>query len=106
MEQPKQIKKEISSQKTLQVLQNGDITKKAAEILEDQIQQTREQLPVSLKPNHLIEIMNTSKSQVYKLLKRDKIPSAKKLDGLGWRIPRDVFLSWWYGNLAKKEVKL
>lgn len=33
MEQPKQIKKEISSQKTLQVLQNGDITKKAAEIL-------------------------------------------------------------------------
>ena len=75
-----------------------DITLQAKEILELQIEKTRKDYPMSLKPKHLIEIMNASKSQIYEMLAKNEIPSAKKISGLGWRIPRDVFLSWYYGR--------
>ena len=78
-----------------------NITLSAREILEKIINQTAEQLPMSLKVNHVAVIMNCSKRQVYEMLADNNIPGAKKIKGLGWRIPRDPFLAWWYGKGVK-----
>ncbi|MFP4017065.1 MAG: helix-turn-helix domain-containing protein [Halanaerobiales bacterium] len=66
-------------------------------ILKEEIQKTREQLPFSLTVPILAELMGISKRKVYQLLTNGEIPGAKKLMGQ-WRVPRDRFLSWWYGG--------
>jgi hypothetical protein len=82
----------------------NDITLTAREILETKINETADKYPPALKTKHLLEIMNCYKAELYPLLNNGQIPAAKKIPGLGWRIPRDVFLSWWYGN--EQEVKV
>ena len=82
----------------------GNVTLTAREILEKRINKTADKYPPALKPKHLQQIMShkmeglASKTQVNNLLNSGHIPAAKKLPGLGWRIPRDVFLSWWFGR--------
>ena len=86
--------------------ESQNICMKAKEVLEEQIGQSREELPFSLKVKHIVELTNSSKPQVYEMLDRDIIPGAKKVPGLGWRIPRDVFLSWWYGNKLEQKLEM
>ncbi len=69
----------------------------ATQILEKQINQSRQELPFSLKVNHLVVLTNTSQSTIYESLQKGEIPGAKKING-SWRVSRDVFLSWWYGE--------
>jgi len=71
-------------------------------ILENQIEQTRKELPFSLKVKDLAELMNTSEKTVYLRLERDEIPGANKLMGR-WRVPRDLFLAWWFGNTREEN---
>ena len=78
-----------------------NITLTAREILEKRINITAEKYPLSLKTTHLAQLMNCDREQVYVSLRKKEIPGAKKIKGLGWRVPRDVFLAWYYG----KEVQ-
>ena len=67
------------------------------DILEKQVERTREKLPFSLTVNVLAELMGFSHRKVYQLIADGKIPGARKIMG-DWRVPRDVFWSWWYGG--------
>jgi hypothetical protein len=57
--------------------------------------------PVSLKSKDIVKIMNCCRTQGYELLEGGDIPGARKIPGLGWRINRDVFLTWLYGREGK-----
>lgn len=87
-----------------------NIALQAREILEEKINEKIAEYPSSLKPKHLQEILSNekgelySKTQVYELLNNKKIPGAKKIEGMGWRIPALTFFAWWYGN-ENEEVK-
>ena len=52
--------------------------------------------PISLKVKDIIELTGYSQATVYRMLENKEIPGAKKIRG--WRIPRDIFLSWWYSE--------
>lgn len=88
--------------------QQQSITADAREILEKKIDEAIQKYPTGMKPYHLEEIMSCSQSQVYEFLNNYDIPGAKKLPSLGWRIPRETFLAWWYGKevVHKKKKKL
>lgn len=73
------------------------------EALKEMIKDTKESYPVSLKVKDLAEIMNISKKTVYTRLEKEEIPGQNKLMGQ-WRVPRDVFLTWWYGNWYQKKI--
>jgi len=75
-----------------------DITLTAREILEKKIDEAIEKYPETLKAKHAEKIMNCTQPQLNILLNDGEIPGAKKLPGLGWRIPRETFFAWWYGK--------
>lgn len=75
-----------------------DITK---EVLKELVRETRSELPFTLEPKQIIELTGYSRATVYKMLEAGEIPGAKNLRG--WRVPRDVFLAWWYGEEQDNE---
>ncbi|TDO77726.1 excisionase family DNA binding protein [Halanaerobium saccharolyticum] len=83
-----------------------DITIQAREILEEKIEEERMKLPFALTANHLSELLGISKRKVYDAIAAGDIPGAKKINQ-SWRIPRDTFLSWFYGEevIDKKPFK-
>ncbi|SDI96963.1 hypothetical protein SAMN04515654_12158 [Halanaerobium congolense] len=85
--------------------ENRTITVEAKEILEKKIDAAIAKYPTGMKPYHLEEIMSCSKSQVYEFLNNYDIPGAKKLPSLGWRIPRETFLAWWFGEEVVHKTK-
>jgi len=72
------------------------------EKLKESIDDVQSNFPFTLKVKHIVEITNYSSDSIYKLLEKGKIPSAKKI--MGWRVPRDVFLLWWFG-LSEENIK-
>lgn len=66
------------------------------EVIFELVQAEQKKYPFSLKTKDIIEIMNCSQSQAYEALTAGKIPGAKKIDGLGWRINRDILFTWLY----------
>jgi excisionase family DNA binding protein len=82
--------------KSRQVRKLG-ITIKAREILKEKIEEERMKLPFALTANHLSELLGISKRKVYDALAAGDIPGAKKINQ-SWRVPRDTFLSWFYGS--------
>lgn len=60
------------------------------------IREEREKYPFSLSWEHVMELLDISKPTVYKKLKAGEIPGAKYIDGIGWRVNRDLFLTWLY----------
>ena len=79
-----------------------DITIQAREILEEKIEEERMKLPFALTANHLSELLGISKRKVYDAIAAGDIPGAKKINQ-SWRIPRDTFLSWFYGGEVKEK---
>lgn len=55
----------------------------AKEILMELISKEQEKYPFSLKVPHLMELLNASDTAI---------------KGIGWRINRDVFLTWLYSG--------
>jgi excisionase family DNA binding protein len=82
------------------------ITIQAREILKEKIEEERSKLPFALTANHLSELLGISKRKVYDTLAAGDIPGAKKINQ-SWRVPRDTFLSWFYGSevIDKKPFK-
>jgi len=74
-----------------------DITIQARKILEEKIEEERMNLPFALTANHLSKLLGISKRKVYDALAAGDIPGAKKINQ-SWRVPRDTFLSWFYGS--------
>lgn len=62
------------------------------------IEKEQKKYPVSLKVPDLMEILDTSDTTVYLKLRKGEIPGARKISGIGWRINRDIFLTWFYSN--------
>lgn len=79
------------------------IDRTVKETLKECVHETRNDLPMSLKVKHIAEITNTSEKTVYLRLENGEIPGANKIMG-HWRVPRDVFLSWWYGDWFKEKM--
>lgn len=90
---------------TVKKLSQENIDKTLQEVVRESlhkfIQQTRENYPLSLKVEHLVEITGYSENSVYLMLERGSIPGAKKIKG--WRVPRDTFLLWWYGDWFNEQ---
>mgnify|MGYP006311037047 CR=1 FL=1 len=74
-----------------------EIAIQAREILEEKIEKERMKLPFALTANHLSQLLGISKRKVYDALAAGDIPGAKKINQ-SWRVPRDTFLSWFYGS--------
>ena len=70
--------------------------------LKESIEDVQGNFPFSLKVKHMMKITNYSSDSIYKMLEEGKIPSAKKIKG--WRVPRDIFVLWWFG-LSEKNIK-
>lgn len=81
----------------------NNITLTAREILEKKINEAVANYPTALKAKHLPQIMNCHKPEVYRLLEKGRVPGAKKLPGLGWRIPTLPFFAWFYGNRKDEQ---
>jgi hypothetical protein len=75
------------------------------EVLLQLIKAEQEKYPFSLKAKMLPEIMNCEIEQIYRMLAKGEIPGAQKIKGLGWRINRDVLLTWLYSE-NEREVKI
>ena len=67
------------------------------------IDNTRKELPFSLTPSDLIEMLPISSTKIYELLERGIIPG-KKIGGK-WAIPRDQFLAWYHANLIEDGLE-
>ncbi len=72
------------------------------EVLMKLIQREQQKYPFSLKTKNVIELMNCSQTQAYEALERGDIPGARKIPGMGWRINRDVFLTWLYSEEVRE----
>lgn len=70
---------------------------KIQKILKAEIAATRKEFPFSLTVLHLAQITELNTHTIYRRLRKGDIPYANKSMGR-WRVPRDVFLSWWYGS--------
>lgn len=70
----------------------------AKEVLVEMIKAEQQKYPMSLKVKDIIPLLNCSQTQAYEALNACKIPGAKKIEGLGWRINRDIFFTWLYSN--------
>lgn len=89
--------------KTIKVIsgvksKNQTVTVVAREILEKKIDELINKYPSALKPKHIQEIMSCSQTQAYDTLRKGLVPGAKKIEGLGWRIPRETFFIWWFSK--------
>ena len=67
---------------------------KQTSIIENFTNEVRSEYPISLKVKDIIKLTGYSQGSVYRMLECGEIPGAKKIRG--WRVPRDVFLAWWY----------
>ncbi|MFW6015649.1 MAG: helix-turn-helix domain-containing protein [bacterium] len=65
-------------------------------ILVHLVSNAQDKLPFALRVKDLDEMLPISATQIYLMLSSGEIP-AKKLGGK-WIIPRDIFLTWLYGN--------
>jgi len=65
------------------------------------LKKTRSELPFTLSPSDLIELLPFGKTKIYELLNRNIIPS-KKIEGK-WIIPRDKFLTWFYSEFQNND---
>ena len=74
----------------------------AKEVLLELIREDIEKYPFSLKWEHVMKLLDISKPTVYKKLNAGEIPGAICIEGVGWRINRNIFLTWLYS----KEVKI
>jgi|Wag4MinimDraft_11_1082651.scaffolds.fasta_scaffold06142_2 hypothetical protein len=72
-------------------------------VLDERINEKIDDYPSALKPADIMEIMNTSQARTYEALNRGDIPGAKKIKGFGWRIPKETFFVWWYGNNVNEK---
>jgi len=72
-------------------------------VLDERINEKINDYPSALKPADIMEIMNTSQARTYEALNRGDIPGAKKIKGFGWRIPKETFFAWWYGEEVKEK---
>ena len=81
-------------------MQNIELT--AKEVLLELIQAERKKYPASLKVPDIMRLLDTSDVTVYKKLKNGELPGGKKISGIGWRINRDVFLTWLYAKEGQK----
>ena len=71
--------------------------------IEELTNEIRNKYPYSLKVEHIIELTGYSQGTVYRMLDCGEIPGAKKIRG--WRMPRDVFLSWWLSvGIGEDEI--
>lgn len=92
----------ISKQRHMEEMHNitqqgsPDIALTAREILENKIDTAIQKYPTALRPEHIQNILDCSRTSAYTAL--PNIPGAKKIDGLGWRIPKETFFAWWYGK--------
>lgn len=75
----------------------------AKEVLVNLVRENQEKLPFSLKVKDIVELTNTSDTTVYEALTAGKIPGARKIMGV-WRVPRDIFLAWWYGVNLEEDL--
>ncbi len=81
-----------------------EISLTVEKLLREQIEETRRKLPFSLKVIHLKDLLGIGETKVYEALQKDVIPGARKINH-SWRVPRDVFLAWWYGyKLCKDDI--
>lgn len=60
-----------------------------------------EDLPFSLDPPLVAQVLELKLRQVYELLPKGQIPGAKKIGGQ-WRINRDILLEAFRGNRASR----
>ena len=65
-------------------------------VLDELIKKTRAEYPFTLNVSHIIELTGYGQATVYRMLECGEIPGTKKIRG--WRVPRDVFLSWWLAD--------
>ncbi|MBM7623743.1 helix-turn-helix domain-containing protein [Sporohalobacter salinus] len=65
------------------------------------IENSRKELPFSLTPKDVEELLPVSSTKVYTLLERGEIP-ARKIDGK-WAIQRDQFLAWFHGSTINNK---
>lgn len=71
------------------------------------MENTRSEIPFSLKVKEVMKLLNLSKNKVFELIHSGELP-AKKI-GSTWRIPRDQLLAWFYGQQLRgieSEVKV
>ena len=79
----------------------GNDDQESKELLAKMLEEIRRDYPLTLRAEDVSKIMGCkNKTQVYKMVKY--IPGAKKLECLGWRIPRDTFFAWYYFNKGEK----
>ena len=62
------------------------------------VQAEQKKYPIMLKVSQITRMLDTSDVTVYEKLKKGEIPGAKHIPGIGWRITRDVFFTWLYGE--------
>ena len=82
--------------------EKNNFQKAVKETLKDCIQEVREEYPPTLKVKDIANITQLHEKSVYELLNDNKIPGAKKI--MGWRVPRDTFLCWWYGDWYQEKM--
>lgn len=68
------------------------------EVLREKIDIKMKAYPSALRPSDIEEIMNCSKNASYPALRAGEIPGAKKISNLGWRVPKELFFVWWFGD--------
>ena len=76
-----------------------ELTKEA---LKECIMKTRDDLPMSLTTQDLMDILPFGSTKTYELLRTGEIPS-KKVHGK-LVIPRDKFLAWFYTTETNDEI--
>lgn len=90
-----------ATEESKKVKLNKALQQVVRETLQELIQKTRQGYPLSLKVEHLVEITGYSENSVYLMLEKGDVPGAKKIKG--WRVPRDTFLLWWYGDWFNRQ---
>jgi excisionase family DNA binding protein len=75
---------------------NQEIQEMSEKVLKNLIENSRQELPFSLNPKHLKELLPHGETKIYQMLERGEIP-AKKIGGR-WIIQRDQFLIWYHGK--------
>jgi predicted DNA-binding transcriptional regulator AlpA len=80
-----------------------EIQLQAKEVLIHLIQEHQTGLSFSLKVPKIAELLGASEWAVYEKLGRGEVPGARKIPGIGWRINRDIFLTWLYTQEMEKD---
>ena len=75
----------------------------AKEVLLELIREDIEKYPFSLKWEHVMKLLDISKPTVYKKLNAGEIPGANYIEGIGWRINRNILLTYLYCEEVNDE---